>query len=92
MNYKINGSGSVSTIISRPDGSLANLFCPEAPEILFQDYGSGQLINGTAHIELDPIFANAIYVSEDHPLRVSFNWKAIAMEYMLIIKQKPALM
>lgn len=69
-NYKVIGSGTVSTIVSRPDGSLTTLFCPEAPEILFQDYGSGQLVNGAVHIELDPVFANAIFVSEDYPLRV----------------------
>jgi hypothetical protein len=69
-NYKIYGAGSVSTIVDRPDGSKATMFCPEAPEILFQDYGHGQLVNGRVSIELDPILVNNIYVDEQHPLKV----------------------
>ncbi len=69
-DYKIIGSGSVSTIIKAPDNTHRTLFAPEAPEILFMDFGQGQLKNGRAHITLDPIFANAITVDEDHPLRV----------------------
>lgn len=68
--YKINGPGAVATVVNRPDGSQANMFCPEAPEILFQDYGSGQLVNGKASIQLDEIFSNNIHVDQDHPLRV----------------------
>ena len=31
-NYKINGPGSVATIVERQDGTTANMFCPEAPK------------------------------------------------------------
>ena len=46
------------------------LFAPEAPEILFQDYGIGKLKNGVAEIEIDPILSKNIYVDEKHPLKV----------------------
>ena len=69
-NYKINGPGSVATVVERQDGTTANMFCPEAPEILFQDYGSGKLVNGKAIITLDPTYSKNIYVDEVHPLRV----------------------
>ncbi len=46
------------------------LSAPEAPENLFQDYGSGQLVNGHASITLDPILSKNILVNEEHPLRV----------------------
>ena len=68
--YKINGNGSVSTIVKTPEGKRVNLFAPEAPEILFEDYGTGKLVNGKAHIELDPILAKNIHVDDEHPLRV----------------------
>jgi hypothetical protein len=69
--FKIIGPGLVSTIVERPnDNTKAIMFAPEAPEILFQDYGSGKLVNGRAYIELDPIFSNNIHVDENHPLRV----------------------
>jgi hypothetical protein len=68
--YKIVGTGSNSTLVNDADGNKRVLFSPEAPEILFEDYGSGQLINGTARIDLDPLLSSIIYVSEAHPLRV----------------------
>ncbi len=69
-NYKINGNGSVATIVKDQNNKNINLFCPEAPEILFQDYGQGQLVNGKTHIDLDPNFAKNVTVNEKHPLRV----------------------
>jgi hypothetical protein len=69
-DYKIIGVGSVSTIVDRTNGSKATMFCPESPEILFQDYGTATLVNGRVHVSLDPIFTNNIFVSEEHPLKV----------------------
>ncbi len=68
--YKINGTGNVSTIIKAPDGTRRNMFAPEAPEIFFMDLGIAQLKDGRARVQLDPIFANTIYVSDEKPLRV----------------------
>lgn len=67
---KIIGPGTVNTIVEDMDGNRVALSCPEAPENLFQDYGQGQLVNGRAHIDLDPIFAKNIVVNSQHPLRV----------------------
>ena len=67
---KIIGPGTVNTIVKDLIGNRVALSCPEAPENLFQDYGQGQLINGKAHIIIDPIFAKNIVVNEKHPLRV----------------------
>lgn len=67
---KIIGPGTVNTIVNDLDGNRVALSCPEAPENLFQDYGSGQLANGRAHIELDPILSKNIVVDATHPLRV----------------------
>ncbi|MBN2543791.1 hypothetical protein JXI42_13100 [bacterium] len=69
-NYKTIGSGTNSTIVEDNQGNLVTLFCPEAPEVLFEDYGEGKLIEGHAHIDLDPVFAKNITVNEKHPLRV----------------------
>lgn len=67
---KIDGNGSAGTIVKDLQGNLIILTCPEAPEILFEDYGVGQLVNGKAHIDLDPIFAKNVTINEKHPLRV----------------------
>jgi hypothetical protein len=60
----------VNTIVKDLNDKLVALSCPETPEDLFQDYGSGALINGKVHIMIDPILAKNIVVNEQHPLRV----------------------
>jgi len=70
-NYKILGNGVVSTIIDGiEDDKKHIMFAPEAPEILFQDYGTGKLNNGSATINIDPILSKNIIVDDDHPLKV----------------------
>ncbi len=70
--YKIIGGGTVSTIVdgANDNDSKKVMFAPEAPEVLFEDYGTGQLVNGTANIRIDPIFSNNITVDASHPLKV----------------------
>lgn len=68
--YKILGTGTVSTTAKGVDGERVVLHCTEAPEIYFEDYGQGQLVNGKAHILIDPIIVKNITVNDKHPLRV----------------------
>ncbi len=68
--YKINGTGTVATIVKDTKNQRVNFFAPEAPEILFEDYGKGVLVNGQAHIKIDAVYAKNITVNEKHPLRV----------------------
>jgi hypothetical protein len=68
--YKIIGNGAVSTIVEDVAGNKVTMFCPEAPEVLFQDYGMGALVNGQAIITIDPTFAKNILVDAQHPLKV----------------------
>lgn len=69
-DFKIIGAGGVSTIVKDLNNKPVTMFCPESPEVLFQDFGEGQLINGSATIALDPIFSKNIQVDTEHPLRV----------------------
>jgi hypothetical protein len=68
--YKISGTGTVSTNVMGLNNDRVTLHAPETPEIYFQDYGEGQLVNGRAHITIDPVFAKNIVVNDKHPLRV----------------------
>jgi hypothetical protein len=70
--FKIIGSGVVSTILpsNKENDTKKIMFAPEAPEVLFKDYGTGQLSNGTVKIDIDPIFAKNIFVEEKPPLKV----------------------
>jgi hypothetical protein len=46
------------------------LYCEEAAEIYFTDYGSAALSNGRAHVELDPTFVETVTIDDQHPLMV----------------------
>ncbi len=70
VTNKIIGTGGVATVVKDLEGNNVTLYCPESPEILFQDYGQSKLIKGKVHIEIDPIFAKNIIINEKHPLRV----------------------
>lgn len=68
--FKIIGTGTASTVVKDTEDRLVTMYCPEAPEILFQDYGVGQLENGYARIDLDPILSRNIIVNDEHPMKV----------------------
>jgi hypothetical protein len=52
------------------NGRKIKLFAEEASEVFFNDYGSGHLQNGKAHIQLDPNFLETVTIDDAHPLKV----------------------
>ncbi len=46
------------------------LYCEEAAEVYFNDYGSANLVGGRAHVELDPTFLATVTVDSANPMRV----------------------
>ena len=69
--YKVVGAGAnPGTLVLDNLGRERVMTCPETPEILFQDYGKGKLVNGKVHVDLDSLFSAYITVNEKHPLRV----------------------
>lgn len=50
-------TGSKSAAVPHPDGSHRLLYCVEAPEAWFEDFGEGTVANGKAMVALDPDFA-----------------------------------
>jgi len=68
--YKILGFGTVNTLVRDNEGKERIMTAPEAPEALFQDYGIGNLVNGYAKIDIDPVLTKNIRVDETHPLKV----------------------
>jgi hypothetical protein len=67
---KIVGTGSVSEIIPTANHGRVTLTCPESPEYWYQDYGSVNLVDGRAHVDLDPITADIVVIDGDNPIRV----------------------
>ena len=68
--YGILSNGTKSTVVKDLNNDPVIMYCPEAPEVLFQDYGDGKLVNGKAHITIDPVLSKNIHVDESHPIRV----------------------
>lgn len=70
QDYKIIGTGLVSTLINDSENKPRVLFAPEAPEIVFQDFGVGKLISGQVRILLDPVLKGSLHIDNEHPLKV----------------------
>ncbi len=73
-NYKINGNGTVATIMETREGRK-NLFAPEAPEPFIFDFGEGRLVNGRAKITLDPLLQDCIEINGDNSFKVFIQLK-----------------
>ncbi len=69
-SYKVLGGGSVSTMVKDDEGNNRILHATETPEILFEDFGTGKLINGEAYISIDKLLSKHIYIDEKHPMKV----------------------
>jgi hypothetical protein len=65
----LTGSGSKSCVVKTSQGPTL-LYCQESPENWFEDFGRALLVDGKAHVELDPLFLETVTVDEDNPLNV----------------------
>lgn len=68
--YGLISNGTKSTVVKDETGDNRLLFCTEAPEVLFQDFGTGELTNGSAHIDLEGLLTKVIRVDAKHPMKV----------------------
>ncbi len=69
---KITGTNAVSEIVPTANHGRVTLTAPESPEYWYQDYGTVELVNGRAHVDLDPILAEIIVVDATNPIRAFF--------------------
>lgn len=63
------GSGSNVTTINH-DNKTHIMPAISAPQDLFQDFGTGTLVNGRVSIKLDPILSSNILVDKDNPIKI----------------------
>ena len=59
-------TGTKSAAVPHPDGSLRLLYCVEAPEAWFEDFGEGKLAAGRAEMRLDADFLAVVDASTMH--------------------------
>jgi hypothetical protein len=69
VNGTQTATGTKSALVPVNDG-WRKLYCEEAAEVYFADYGSGTLVNGRAHIALDPTFLQTVTIGAANPMRV----------------------
>jgi hypothetical protein len=69
VNGNFCATGTKNAIVPTSQG-MTKVYCDESTEVWFTDRGEGTTRNGTAHINLDPLFLETITVNADHPLRV----------------------
>jgi hypothetical protein len=63
------GTGTKSCVVKTSRGPTL-MYCQESPENWFEDFGEGQLADGRAHIELDPLFLETVTIDEANPMHV----------------------
>ena len=69
INGNLCVAGQKNAIVPTSRG-MTKVYCDESTEIWFTDRGEGKTSNGSAHVDLDPLFLETITVNADHPLRV----------------------
>lgn len=69
MMFNVVGPGITATTVKSNDKTVI-MPAVSAPESLFQDYGTGKLVNGRAQITINPILSANILVDKEHPLKV----------------------
>jgi len=53
-------TGAKAAGVEMPDGTLATMYCQEAPEPFFEDFGRARMENGVAQISLESDFASLV--------------------------------
>jgi hypothetical protein len=59
-------TGTKSAAVNIDNGEYRSLYCLESPENWFEDFGKGQLENGVAKINIDPLYAQTVNTSTEY--------------------------
>lgn len=63
-NFAVTGTKNAAVKDKNGDHRLVH--CVEAPEAWFEDFGTGQLVNGKAQVKLDPDFMSLVHANDYH--------------------------
>ncbi len=69
VQYDVYGSGGIAFAMPTSKGDRT-LVSSASPEPWIEDYGSGEIVEGVCHIDLDPIYLDCVTVSGQHALKV----------------------
>lgn len=58
-------TGTKSSVVQVEEQSRA-LYAIESPDVWFEDFGAGQLVNGKGFVQIDPLFAEAVNLNVEY--------------------------
>ncbi|MDD5342228.1 MAG: hypothetical protein PHI73_02750 [Patescibacteria group bacterium] len=67
---RIEATGGIS-MVQEDGGEMRESYVSTSTEGHLSDLGRGQLVNGIAHVELDPLFLELVTISDEYPLIVN---------------------
>lgn len=71
INGNYTATGTKSAIVSiKGSSDFRKLYCEEATQVWFTDYGSSHLVNGRAVIQLDDIFLETVTIDANNPMKL----------------------
>ena len=78
------GCSDTKSSIVRTESGPRELYCLESPENWFEDFGSGIIHEGYAHIELSPDFLQTVTINSENPFKVFIQLENTNISYRLI--------
>ncbi len=69
IQYDVYGNGGVGLTVPTSKGQRI-LTAPQSPEAWVEDYGSGEIMGGFCHVDLDPLYADCVTIDEANPVKV----------------------
>jgi hypothetical protein len=65
--------GAKSAAVPHPDGSHRQLYCVESPESWFEDFGTGELVNGRAEVSIEQGFGAVAETDQYHVFLTAYD-------------------
>lgn len=81
-NFAATGTKSASVPTTKGNQLV---FCKESPEMWFEDFGSGELRNGSAHISLDELFLETVKIDEQNKMHITIQEQAETQGLYVIV-------
>lgn len=82
------GTGSKSAVVPTESYGRRLFYAMEAPEVWFEDFGSGELVHGFAEVQMDSIFLEAVTIDSDNPMRVYVTPKGNCKGLFVVKKER----
>jgi hypothetical protein len=64
-------TGTKAAVVQTQDYGWRELYAVESPQVLFEDVGSAQLLNGLAVVDIDPVFAQTVNLAQAYQVFVT---------------------